>query len=171
LNFIYDLPFGTGRTLGEVPGVNSVLGGWRLSGIATIAGGRPFSVLLPGDPNNDGLGNDRPDRVSSGELSADQRSIDRWFDTGAFVEPDLYAFGDAGRNILVGPPYHNWDMSLVKDFIFASDHRFQVRFAFFNAFNHANFENPNRVFGTRTFGVITAAERAREIEIALKYSF
>jgi hypothetical protein len=171
LNFIYDLPFGSGRPWGKVPGVDFLVGGWRLSGIARIMTGEIFSIRLPGDPNNDGLANDRPDRISSGSFSGDEQSIDKWFDTGAFAEPEPYTFGDAGRGILVGPPYHNWDMSLIKDFIFPNSHRLQLRFAFFNAFNQTNFENPGNVFGTLTFGVVTAARRAREIEIAMRYMF
>ena len=171
LNFIYDLPFGAGRTFGKVPGIDFLTGGWRLSGIASIMTGENFSVRLPGDPNNDGLSNDRPDRLCSGELSGEERSIDRWFDTSAFAQPEAFTFGNAGRGILVGPPYHNWDLSLIKDFMFPNRHRLQFRFAFFNAFNHTNFENPGNILGTRTFGVITAAKRAREIEIAMRYIF
>jgi len=171
MNFIYDLPFGTGRPLGEVPFVNFLVGGWRLSGIARITSGDIFSVRLPGDFNNDGLSSDRPDRLGSGHLDSGERSIDRWFDTEAFAEPEAYTFGNSGRGILVGPPYHNWDMSLIKDFVFPNSHRMQFRFAFFNAFNHTNFNIPETVYGTQTFGVITSAGRAREIEIAMRYLF
>ncbi|UCF36771.1 MAG: hypothetical protein JSU96_18475, partial [Acidobacteriota bacterium] len=170
-NYILELPFGEGRAFGKVPAVDFLLGGWRFSGIAEIMSGQVFSVLLPGDPNNDGLSNDRPDRLNTGNLEGGQQSIDRWFDTEAFGYPEPYGFGNAGRNILLGPGLHNWDMSLIKDFVLSNDHRFEIRFAFFNAFNHTNFENPDSVFGTRTFGVISGAGRAREIEIALKYSF
>lgn len=171
LNFIVDLPVGRGNRF-EVPGaLEPLLGNWRLSGIAQISSGEYFGVVLPGDHNNDGLSNDRPDRVASGVLPADEQSIDRYFDTSAFVVPGAFAFGNSGKSILVGPAYHGWDMSLIKDFPLVNDHRLEVRFAFFNAFNHANFDNPNNVLGTRTFGVISGARRAREIEVALKYSF
>jgi hypothetical protein len=171
LNFIYDLPFGRGRTLGEVPYLDFLVGGWQLSGIAQFTSGEAFTVRMSGDHNNDGLSDDRPDRILSGRLSSSERSIDRWFDTSAFAAPAPYTFGNAGRGILVGPGYKNWDLSLVKDFVFPNSHRLQLRFAFFNAFNHTNFENPGRVFGTSEFGVITSARRAREIEIALRYLF
>ncbi len=170
-NFIVDLPFGTGKALGGIPLVDALLGGVRFSGIGRIYSGTPFTVLLPGDHNNDGVFADRPNRVASGSLDGGSRSIDQWFDTSAFVRPGEYEFGNAGRNILVGPPFHNWDLNLVKDFLFSNSHRLQLRIALFNALNHANFDHPGNVFGTRPFGVITAAERAREIEIALKYMF
>ena len=36
---------------------------------------------------DDGVRGDRPDRRGSGVLDSSQRSIDRWFDTSAFVAP------------------------------------------------------------------------------------
>lgn len=171
VHFIVDLPFGPGRRFGGNPFVDAVLGGWRLSGIGQIESGDPFTVVLPGDPNNDGLFNDRPDGLGPARLSASDRSIDHWFDTGAFAAPEPYTFGNLGRNTVLGPGYHNWDLSLIKDIQVSNDQRVEFRFAFFNAFNHPNFENPDPTFGTVSFGVISGARRAREIEIAVKYSF
>ncbi|MBZ5498955.1 MAG: hypothetical protein LAP85_21360 [Acidobacteriia bacterium] len=47
----------------------------------------------------------------------------------------------------------------------------EFRVQLFNAFNNTNFEEPESTFGTSVFGKIFGAGRAREIEIALKYSF
>jgi hypothetical protein len=46
-----------------------------------------------------------------------------------------------------------------------------LRVQLFNAFNHANFSIPNTTVGTPVFGKIFGADRAREIEIAVKYTF
>lgn len=171
VHFLVDLPFGAGRKFGGNRFVDAILGGWRLSGIGEIESGDPFTVVLPGDPNNDGLFSDRPDSLGPATLSSPERSVDRWFDTDAFAKPAPYTFGNLGRNTILGPGYHNWDLSLIKDLQFANDHRLELRFAFFNAFNHPNFENPDGTFGTASFGVVSGARRAREIEIAVKYSF
>jgi len=47
----------------------------------------------------------------------------------------------------------------------------ELRIALFNAFNNVNFETPVANFNDDSFGTIFGADRAREIEIALKYSF
>ncbi len=106
-------------------------------------------------------------------LDPAQRSIDHWFATGDFVAPPQpYGFGNSGRNILVAPGRRNWDISLVKRTkITDSGNLLEFRVQFFNAFNHTNFSTPQSTFGTSVFGKIFGAERAREIEIALKYSF
>jgi hypothetical protein len=127
---------------------------------------------MAGDPNNDGVRGDRPDRIASGELPVSQRSIDRWFDTGAFVAPPQYGFGNCGRNILAGPGKHNWDISFIKRTqVSREGNMVELRVQLFNAFNHANFNNPNTTVGTSLFGKIFGADRAREIEIAVKYTF
>ena len=91
--------------------------------------------------------------------------------TADFEAPPAYGFGDAGRNILMAPGYHVWDISLIKQTRLSDGDLLEFRVEFFNAFNQVNFERPNADFGTSVFGKIFGAERAREIEIALKYSF
>ena len=171
LNYIYDLPFGRDGSNGASGAMNWVLGGWRVSGITHIQDGRPFTVTLPGDPNNDGLTGDRPDRLGSGHLDSSQRTIDKWFRTGDFETPQSYPFGNSGRNVLTGPGYQNWDVSLIKVTPLSDGELMEFRVAFFNAFNQVNFDNPDATLGTSPFGKIFGARRSREIEIALKYSF
>jgi hypothetical protein len=172
LNYIIDLPLGTGHWLGSTSSWGQyVLDGWRLSGITHIRDGRFFSAMMPGDPNNDGVSGDRPNRIGPGNLDSEARSVDQWFNTADFAEPPAYGFGDAGRNILMAPGYHSWDVSVIKQTRLSDGDVLEFRVEFFNAFNQVNFEQPDRDFGTSVFGKIFGAERAREIEIALKYSF
>ncbi len=174
LNYIYDLPLGSDRKFSTAWAgkLRGLLNGWRLSGTTNFTSGRPFSVRLSGDTNNDGVSGDRPDRISSGRLSGSEQSIDRWFDTAAFAEPAEFAIGNAARDILLGPPRQTWDISLIKQTTLTkSGSALEFRIQFFNALNRANFSNPSTTFGTSTFGQISRAEESREIEIALKYSF
>jgi hypothetical protein len=172
LNYIYDFPCCHERTDSPVGSwLFRLLGGWRLAGITTFRSGSPLTVQMPGDVNNDGLDADRPDRIGSGALPNSERNIDRWFDTTAFTAPPVFGFGNSGRHVLLGPGYQNWDVSLIKGTRFPNGHRLEFRLELFNAFNKANFEEPETTWGTSSFGQIFGARRAREIEIALKYSF
>jgi len=174
LRYILDLPFGPGRLLGgEIRNtwMQAFISGWRLTGITSIQDGTPFTVYTAGDLNNDGLSGERPDRIGSGRLPADEQSIDRWFATGDFVDPDSYSFGNSGRSILPGPAYANWDVSIIKQTRFTDGKQVELRVELFNAFNHVNFDQPEAVLGNSTFGKIFGAGRAREIEVAVKYSF
>ncbi len=86
-------------------------------------------------------------------------------------DQDILEFGNSGRNILVGPGSHQWDFSLVKEVFFESGHRLQTRFSFLNAWNQVNFGQPDRTLGSRSFGEISSAGEARDIEISLRYMF
>jgi len=172
--YILDLPIGRGKVLSTAWAgkLRSLFEGWRISGITVFQSGDLGNPRMAGDPNNDGVRGDRPDRIASGELPVSQRSIDRWFDTGAFVAPPQYGFGNCGRNILAGPGKHNWDISFIKRTqVSREGNMVELRVQLFNAFNHANFNNPNTTVGTSLFGKIFGADRAREIEIAVKYTF
>jgi hypothetical protein len=173
LNYILDLPFGRKGRFGTRAShwVDGIIGGWRLSGITRFQDGYPFTVTSAGDPNNDGVPDDRPDRIGPGVLDPGKRTIDAWFATKDFVAPAPYSFGNAGRNILGGPPYVNWDLSVIKQSRVLDSSRIEFRVELFNAFNQVNFELPNSVLGTSVFGKIFGARRAREIELALRYSF
>ena len=64
VSFEYELPFGVGRPFLNGKGiVNGVTGGWRVSGIVTLASGAPISVGA--NRNNTGSfdGNARPNRT------------------------------------------------------------------------------------------------------------
>lgn len=171
-NYIVELPINSLPFInGQPDWVRWATNGWRLSGITEIQSGRPFTVTIPGDPNNDGVYGDRPDRVADGRLPAHQRTIDRWFDVDAFQQPEPFSFGTSGRNILTGPGHHAWDISVIKQTRLSDGDTLELRVELFNAFNHVNFYSPAAAYGNTTFGKIFGADRAREIEVALKYSF
>ena len=46
-----------------------------------------------------------------------------------------------------------------------------LRWEIFNVFNRANFDVPNRFFGSPNFGRIFSAQNAREMQLGLRYSF
>jgi len=179
LDYILDLPVGRDKLLSTrwAGRFAQLFEGWRISGITSIQGGWPFNPEIFGDPNNDGVWGDRPNRIGPGTLPKSKRSVNKWFETSDFVMPDLSGpnpqwFGNSGRNILLTPGSTTWDISILKRTRVSSDgNMLEFRAQFFNAFNNVNFQQPGNFMNTPTFGVISGAENAREIEIALKYTF
>jgi hypothetical protein len=51
-------------------------------------------------------------------------------------------FGTLGRNALIGPNFHQFDLSLYKDTHLTERLVMQLRFEAYNLFNHPNFANP-----------------------------
>lgn len=179
MNYILDLPVGKDKLLSTrwAGKFGQFFEGWRISGITSIMGGTPFSPEIFGDPNNDGVWGDRPNRVGPGTLPKSERTINKWFETSDFQIPDFSGpepqwFGNSGRNVLMTPGSTQWDISLMKRTpVTKSGNLLEFRVQFFNAFNHVNFRQPGNFINSPTFGVISGADDAREIEIALKYSF
>jgi hypothetical protein len=173
-SFLYELP-----NLRALP---KVLGdGWQLGGILSLQTGQPFSVLTGSDNSGTGLGNDRPDLI--GDPNAGPHTVSRWFNTAAFTPNAALTFGNAGRNIVTGPGFHNFDFSVVKNTHFRERVNAQFRAEFFNITNHPNFALPANILAAPNFGTLFQTPDAaqnnvglgsggpRLIQFALKLSF
>jgi hypothetical protein len=172
LSALYELPFGRGRGYlnSGNRAVDGVLGGWNLGAIFTGASGYPFSVSIPVDRANIGTGGQRPDVVGSASVS--NPSVNLWFDPNAFALPDLYTFGNAGRNILRGPNVVNLDFSLTKRFYTLEKQFLEFRCEMFNTSNTPNFSVPNSTIGNASTGrIFSVTNTARQIQFALRYEF
>jgi len=94
-----------------------------------------------------------------------------WFNRAAFAAPAPGAFGNAGRNALIGPSAGTTNVGLFKTFQlpWREGLRLQFRSEFFNLFNSVNLSNPNAsVSAGAQMGRITSAAEARVIQFALK---
>ncbi|MBI4910782.1 MAG: TonB-dependent receptor [Acidobacteria bacterium] len=167
---VYDLPFGKGRKWGAKmhPVLNAALGGWSTGSIVSWAAGEPYSITVPGNPANigDRLIVNRPNLV--GSPYAIERTLQRDFNTSAFVANAQYTLGDLGRNTMRNRPDFNWDFSALKDFVFTERLRMQFRFEAFHASNTPRFGQPGQSFGTAAFGTITGADTPRNLQLGLK---
>jgi Carboxypeptidase regulatory-like domain len=175
-----ELPFGKGRHF--LPGAAGPLqwlaGGWQLNTIGTFQSGLPFTPTMQTNNLNTGTGSQFPNRIASGVLPSESRTIDRWFDASAFVAPGQYIFGNSGRNILYGPGTKQVDLSLFKNFVFKESRRIEFRAEAFNVANTPQFNNPSASIGFAGVGRITTAgsptvyqRTSRQVQLALKVYF
>ena len=170
LSTIYQLPFGRGRRYLAHAGhlTDALAGGWQISSIVTVQSGAPFSVSLSTPTANTGTFT-RPNRVCNGNLPSGQQTLNAFFNVNCFVTPAPYTFGNAGRNILIGPGLATWDLGADKDFALTERFGLQFRSEFFNALNRANFGLPNGSIGSPSAGTITSViTNARQIQFALR---
>ncbi len=187
LSYAYELPFGKGHAIGGgASGAwNQVIGGWQVAGITTASTGQWFTPtdIATDLSNSDGGGTvanvSRPNVV--GNPNGHPCVSGTLFNTCAFATNTIRGFyGDAGRNIIRGPGFQNWDISLFKKFPISENKQFEFRAEFFNAFNHLNpeFSNYNGFVeniatenGSPGFGFAQAARDPRFIQFALKFYF
>ena len=173
-SFNYDVP--VWRSLPSVLGK-----GWELGGILTLQTGQPFSVLTGESLSGTGLGNDRPNLV--GDPNRGPHTVQQWFNTSAFALNAPLTFGNAGRNIVTGPGYRDFDFSLIKNTQLGDKVKAQFRAEFFNIVNHPAFAIPSNILAAPNFGTLFQTPDAaqnnvglgsggpRLIQFALKLSF
>jgi hypothetical protein len=178
LSFSYDLPFGrNGRFATNDGSFAALISDWQVAGVVTLQSGRPFTVgLLPAIDNSNtgraalGFGsNDRPNQVGSPGLS--DTSVERWFDTDAFVFPAFGSFGNTERNTLEGPGLANVNLAVLKRVALGDTVGLQLRIEAFNLFNRTNLDLPDAFLGSPTFGQILSAQPARRLQFGLKVLF
>jgi len=164
----YELPWG--RTLKGVAG--GVLSGWQVNSVAFWQGGLPFTVTNAAARMNTG-GADRPNMVGDPELSKEERTLQRWFNTAAFVPQPQFIAGDTPATVMHGPSQRRLDLSLFKDFPLGQGKRLQFRAEVYNVTNTPNFANPNSQLGNPAFGTISSTGNSipRQMQFAVKALF
>jgi hypothetical protein len=150
-----------------------LLGDWHVSGIASLRGGNPFTVLVSGHTLNIGTGfTSTADVLRNPNLSVNQRTRERWFDTSAFLVPPTYVWGNQGKNILRGPGFAQLDFSLQKSLRLTERHRFTVRMEAENLFNRVNLGSPAATLNAANFGVIRSLDGGpRHIQMVARVDF
>jgi hypothetical protein len=180
INSVWQVPVGKGKRF--LSGVNSVaeqiVGGWQIYWIGFMETGQFFGATFSGaDPSNTNTTSGRPDRLANGNLPADERRLNRWFDPSAFARPAAGRFGNSGTNILEGPGLLLHNLTIGKTFPLTERVRFTFMAAAQNVPNHPSFNNPAAninasnvgvVSGTRMFSAIGGA---RQIMIRGRVTF
>ena len=191
---IYELPF-----FRNAQGLTkTMLGGWEATTIITITSGAPFGISGGSDFWDQGRRSRRyADRIGDGDLG-NAATVARWFDTGAFILPgvvdpdtglrvqdlslcaagEAFCHASAQRALGNSAPYPLrydgvplFDISLHKVFEFGEEKSFDFRVDMFNAFNHSIFNAPNGNAQSSSFGRVTSAATARQIQLGFRFSF
>jgi hypothetical protein len=147
--------------------------GWQVATIVQSQSGNPVNIVTSDSTLNGTPNSVRPDLVGPIRIMG---SVDQWFDPTSFMAVDR--FGTLGRNVVIGPSFHNTDFSIIKSVTISQQYRLQLRADVFNLFNHPNFGPPGNVVGSPTFGKISRtrlptgeAGSSRQIQLAMKLSF
>ncbi len=171
---LYDIPFFHG-----LHGVGKyALDGWQISTIMTAQTGFPTPITSTLDTTGTGIIS-RPNQIAGqdGNLPADQRTWQHWFNTNAFTDAAYGSFGTSPRTGAIRlPGLINFDFSANKEFRFTERRGLQFRAEIFNLFNHYN-PDPQTVdtnLKSATFGTIgggVSGITTRVIQLGAKLNF
>ena len=122
------------------------------------------------DVANTGVGGQRPNRLGSGKL--DNPTLERWFDSSAFLAANNFTYGNSGLRILYPDIVRTIDFSMFKQFQVTERSKLQFRWEVFNLPNTPSFAAPNATLDTNTVGQVTGTVTApRQMQVALKLLF
>ena len=89
---------------------------------------------------------------------------------GAFAQNCVPGtFGTADRRFFHGPGFNNTDFGILKRTAINERFSFDLRFEFFNIFNHAQFMNPSGNISDSSFGIVTNARDPRIGQVSAKF--
>ncbi len=173
LSSVYDLPFKGNR----------FVEGWEFSMIEQIQSGNPINFHTT-NTSFTGAGTLRPSvngpvttgyspatNLNAAYVTYIQNPTAVFFNQGN-------AFGNLGRNVIIGPGFSNLDFAFVKDTKISERFTWEIRADAFDLLNQANFGQPGSTFGTSTFGLISGTRfppgdsgSSRQLQLAMKLKF
>lgn len=174
VSYDYHLPFD------RLGGPSRVVKGWRLSGITRFSTGLPVTLIETDDNSLLGTSSagaislpiDRPNVIPGSLKITDPRTGLPYFNTSLFTPETIGTLGNARRRFFAGPGLNNWDVALLKDTLIKESLNLEFRAELFNAFNHAQFGQPDgNVDDLGSFGVVHTANPARIMQLSLKLLF
>ncbi len=187
VSYVYELPFGSGKSMLNHGLASYIFGGFRTSGVYTYYSGHPFTVTAGGtlssalDPY--GQATAVPDLVGKPQLVGNPNCW--WYAsqnkqcavfapqaTDAFALPAPGVVGTSGRNTLRGPHITVFDASLLREFPIRDAANLEFRWEVFNVTNTPEFGQPNSDFSSGAAGTITSLSGdPRVMQFALRLSF
>ncbi|MBV9937938.1 MAG: hypothetical protein JO150_05495 [Acidobacteriaceae bacterium] len=172
LSAVYDLPF-RGNRLAE---------GWEISLIETLQSGNPVNFHTS-NTGLTGFTTVRPN-VNGPVITGFSPALNgastfiTYIQNRSVLTNPVNAFGNMGRNVVIGPGFSNLDFSLVKNTRISERVSWQLRADAFDLLNQTNFGQPLSTLGTSTFGLINSTRfptgdsgSSRQLQLALKLTF
>jgi carboxypeptidase family protein/TonB-dependent receptor-like protein len=187
-NFIWDLPFGRGRSFGADWNavVNGVLGGWTLSSIMNFQSGQhltAFHTSHCGSGTNC-YGNEKVDRVAGEDPNSGPKTTEQWFNTNAFSNRAFFdsagmpifigRFGAAGYGSIEGPGIVGVDFAAFKEFSIRENMKLRLQTQVKNLPNHPNLGNPDTNLSSGNYGKIRSLNPnfgLREVLLGARLTF
>jgi hypothetical protein len=165
--------------------------GWRIAALGALRSGFPYTVQAPSSVGEEFIENNRANLLDPAHAQQEVPAAGgkQLLNKAAFAEPAAGKLGNSLRNQFRGPGLVSADISVSRSFAvkwLGETGRLTLRADAFNAFNHANLNNPDALVGSETFGVATFGrvgrttgfpavspfrETARQIQLLIRVGF
>jgi hypothetical protein len=182
MNYVYKIPgFTNSGALAR-----TLLAGWELSGTVISETGLPWAGNnAPGNGGSDtvGLGGNYTNHANfTGKVhypkGVNSKGVYQWVSSDGFTQPIAswnggtnLGFGNAGRDIVVGPGRTNFGTNLYKAFAITERMHIELRVESFNTFNHTQFNAFHNNVSGSDFGEVSGVQDPRTFELGGKFVF
>jgi hypothetical protein len=185
--FVYQLPFGAGRTWDSGNYVvRGLISHWQISGIVQASNGAPLTItgtctgggiidISPACyPNNtpgfnQGVWQNGKPSTSSAATSTS------FLSKAAFTDPPAYTYGNSSRTApygLYAPHTADVDLSVRREFPLFESLRLAVQVDGFNVNNAVYFSAPNTTLDSSSFGTFSSqANQPRKLQLSARLTF
>ncbi len=141
-----------------------------MSGVVTLRTGMPLTVVETPDTTNTGSSGPRPNLICNPNTGMTS-SVAEFFNTGCFARQAPNTWGNSGTGVVRLPGLKNLDYSLEKKIPLTETKYLEFRVEAFNLTNTPLFNAFGNTLGASTFGSITGAQAARQLQFGLKLYF
>ena len=169
-----ELPFGPNRRWFTQPGTwQSIMRDWRFTTTFTWQSGTPLTPRVTSSAADVARGTNGTLRANyDGEsVQLSDPTIDRFFNTSAFTIPAAGTFGNASRNMIIGPGSRLLNAQFSRDVRMGGNRVMSVSVNTNNLLNTVNYGAVDTVVNSPTFGQIVSVRGMRSTQLNLRFRF
>ncbi len=169
-----ELPFGPDRRWLNGGGLWARLfENWRASTTFTWQSGTPYTPRVTGAAADVARGTNGTLRAdySGAPIGVGNPTIDLFFNTAAFSLPEPGTFGDARRNLIIGPGSRQLNAQLARDVRFGRTRVATIQLNATNLLNMVNYGAIDTVVNSPTFGQVLSVRPMRSVQANVRFRF
>ncbi|HKS11336.1 MAG TPA: carboxypeptidase regulatory-like domain-containing protein [Pyrinomonadaceae bacterium] len=167
-NVVYVLP--SAKRWGRA--ADLALGDWQLNLIASYFGATPIELTTNANTIGTASAVGQRPNYTGAPIYLNTSDATQFLNPAAFARPAPGQMGSLGKGSVRGKPISTVDFSTAKNWRFKERYGIQFRAEFFNLFNHTNFIGYNvDISQAGAFGLLTATQAPREIQLGIKFTF
>jgi hypothetical protein len=149
------------------------VGGWTATAAFTAQTGTPFTARICGAVTDIAQGTNCATRanVTGIPVQIADPTVTAFFNKNAFTAPDPGTFGDAGRNVIIGPGGDQLNATLVRDIRLNGTRALTLQINATNLLNTVQWTVLDTDVNSRTFGQVLSVKPMRAATMTLRFRF
>ena len=169
-----ELPFGQNKPWLNKGGTwAALLENWRASATFAWQSGTPYTPRVTNAATDVARGTSGTLRANynGNDVQVNDPTIDRFFNITAFSIPAAGTFGNASRNMIIGPGSRQLDAQFARDVRLGRTKVLSINFNASNLLNLVNYAAIDTVVNSPTFGKVLSVRPMRSMQLGFRFRF